>query len=248
MKLIITAACLLGQVREKNEDMALVGDLFVRDGSMSHVVDLSQTDRYLVAVADGMGGHSCGEVASSDVLHNLQYFISDFPAGLSTTDYNECIYEWLVSINHIIDAKGHLEREYRGMGTTLVAFVFYCGRFYWMNCGDSRFYRFRDNRLYQVSTDHSLNTLVGEDKHSHIITNCIGGGCSRSFIDIVEYTDDVKPNDLLLLCSDGLSDMIPDEFIQNQLCSGADANALCLTADRLGGLDNITAVTIKIVE
>ena len=248
MKLIVTAASLLGRVRGNNEDMALVGTEFVRDGSMTQEVDLYETDRFIVAVADGMGGHNAGEVASSDTLHNLQYFFGDLPAGLSTTDFNEYIYEWLVSINHIIDAKGHLVEGCRGMGTTLVAFVYYDRQFYWMNCGDSRLYCMRDDCLCQISTDHSLNTLVGENEHSHLITNCIGGGCKHSYIDIVECTEHVKAGDVFLLCSDGLSDMLPDETIQEQLRSNADANTLCLTADEAGGVDNITAITVKIVE
>ena len=107
MKFSISAACKVGCVRQNNEDMILVNDRLIRNSKHWTMVDTDTVDRYLIALADGMGGHNSGEVASSDVLHNLQFFFSDLPAGLKTGDFNEAIYEWLESINSIIDSKGH---------------------------------------------------------------------------------------------------------------------------------------------
>lgn len=144
MRLNILAASYVGCVRQKNEDMVLACHTCVREDSFADTVDLTDTDRSLTALADGMGGHLGGEVASSDVLHNLDYFFGDIPKGLSVSDYNEAIFEWLNSINNIIDSKGRSEACYHNMGTTLVAFAYFNKRFYWMNCGDSRIYRLHD--------------------------------------------------------------------------------------------------------
>lgn len=248
MKFSISAACKVGCVRQNNEDMILVNDRFIRNSKHWTMVDTDTVDRYLIALADGMGGHNSGEVASSDVLHNLQFFFSDLPAGLKTGDLNEAIYEWLESINSIIDSKGHENASYLDMGTTLVAMAYYGGQFYWMNCGDSRLYRQRDGVLLQITTDHSLNTLMGKAEHTNIITNCIGGGCKMSYIDMMQFqSGDVRSGDVFLLCSDGLSDMLEDPQICELLLNGADASKLCTSAEAAGGFDNVSACVIKIV-
>ena len=247
MKLSIYTASDVGRVRENNEDMILVSHCFVRNDKWTGEVDLNGRDRYLVALADGMGGHNCGEVASTDTLLNLDYFFNDVPADLSVADFTEAIYEWLDSINNIIDAKGHVDARYYGMGTTLVAFVYYNGEFYWMNCGDSRIYRLHKGQLQQLSTDHSLNTLMGSSEHTNVITNCIGGGCKTSYIDMVTCTPDVNAGDIFLLCSDGLTDMLTDQQIQQLLNDGADATALCNAAIEEGGFDNVSVCVIKVV-
>jgi protein phosphatase len=244
----ITADSRVGCVRENNEDLLLMGSEFVRNGSLHLHQSTESIDRYLFALADGMGGHSSGEVASSDVLHNLQFFYSDIPAGLTPGDFNEMIYEWLVSINHIIDSKGHSSPVFREMGTTLVAFAYYNGEYYWLNCGDSRLYRLHNGQLTQMTTDHSLSNLLGEKDHSSIITNCIGGGCKNSYIDIVKCTENIQAGDTFLLCSDGLSDMINDDDIKQLLSKGADATMLCEEAEKAGGYDNVSAIVIKVVD
>ncbi len=242
MKIDISASCRLGCVRSNNEDMVLVDQWCVRNGQVKTEADTDDVDRYLIAVADGMGGHNCGEVASSDVLHNLQFFFSDLPVGMDTGNFNETIYEWLSSINHTFECKGAYDERYIKMGTTLVALAYYGHQFYWMNCGDSRIYRFRANTLTQLSTDHSLNTLVGDNSHSNIITNCIGGGCKHSYIDIVRCTDDVMPGDTFLLCSDGLTDMLSPQTIASKLAEGCSADALGQLAEEAGGFDNVSAI------
>lgn len=247
MKLNISAASYVGSVRHNNEDMVLVGSRFIRNDQYWTMADTTDNDRYLVALADGMGGHSSGEVASSDTLHNLQFYFGDLPSNLSVEDFNEAIFEWLESMNHIIDSKGRSDARFEGMGTTLVALGYYNNNFYWMNCGDSRFYRMHGQSLKQISTDHSLSNLVGSGEHSNIITNCIGGGCKMSYIDMVQCTADINSGDVLLLCSDGLTDMLTDMEILTLLESGADAAKLCKAAEQAGGYDNVSAAVIKIV-
>ena len=248
MKLIISAASRVGCIRTNNEDMLLVNDSYVRNGKMSTEVNMEEHDRYLLALADGMGGHQSGEVASSDVLHNLQFFFSEIPSNLRPGDFNESIYEWLESINNIIDSKGQMDPAYRGMGTTLVALAYYDGEFYSMNCGDSRFYRLHLGKLRQLTTDHSLSNLMGSSEHSNVITNCIGGGCKNSYIDMMQCTHDIQPKDTFLLCSDGLNDMISDIEIEGMLNDGYDADALCHAAELAGGVDNVSAIVFKVVE
>lgn len=246
MNLCVTAASRVGCVRKNNEDMILVGSSFIRNDSFNTNIELTLEKRTILAVADGMGGHNSGEVASSDALHNLQFFFNDIPSGLSAGEFNEMMVVWLESINNIIDSKGRVDDRYKGMGTTLVGIAYYGGNFFSMNCGDSRLYRLRNGSLKQLTTDHSLNNMLGSTKHCSIITNCIGGGNKNSYMDIVRMTDDVQPSDIYLLCSDGLSDMLNDQQIEIMLKSGGDADALCQAAIEAGGFDNVSACVIEV--
>ena len=241
----ISAASWTGRVRRQNEDMVLVNDRFIREDSYQTQVVLGREDRLLVAVADGMGGHNRGDVASNDTLHNLHYFFYDIPSCLTVGDFNEAIVEWLESINNYIASKGRADVQFKGMGTTLVGIAYYNRDFYSMNCGDSRLYRFRNHQLIQLTTDHSLNNMNAGEKRSNIITNCIGGGCRSSFIDMVQMTDDMLQGDVFLLCSDGLTDMLPDEAIIELLEQNADADALCSAAIKAGGIDNVSSCVIN---
>lgn len=241
----ITSASKVGCVRSQNEDMILVGTHFVRNDGFDTRIDLTNNDRYMIAVADGMGGHNSGDVASSDALHSLQFFFHDLPTGLDPSGFNEMIVGWLDHINNLIASKGRSNEQYKGMGTTLVGLTFYEGEFYSLNCGDSRLYRFRDGELTQLTSDHSLSNMLGSSHHSNIITNCIGGGCSTSFIDIVKITDDVKTGDVYLLCTDGLTDMLPDHILTTLLTNGSDANNLCDAAVAAGGLDNVSCCVLQ---
>lgn len=241
----MTAASKVGCVRSQNEDMVLLGSHFVRNDAFSTRVDLTNSDRYIMAVADGMGGHNRGDVASSDALHNLEFYFHDLPTGLSPESIKDKFEDWLDSINNIIDSKGRSDEQYKGMGTTLVGLAFYEGQFYTLNCGDSRLYRFRDGDLTQLTSDHSLSNMLGSSQHSNVITNCIGGGATSSFIDIVNITDDIKEGDVYMLCSDGLTDMLPDSIIYTLLAEGSDANTLCDAAVAAGGLDNVSCSVLQ---
>lgn len=241
----MTAASKVGCVRSQNEDMVLLGSHFVRNNAFSTRVDLTNSDRYIMAVADGMGGHNRGDVASSDALHNLEFYFHDLPTGLSPESIKDKFEDWLDSINNIIDSKGRSDERYKGMGTTLVGLAFYEGQFYTLNCGDSRLYRFRDGDLTQLTSDHSLSNMLGSSQHSNVITNCIGGGATSSFIDIVNITDDIKEGDVYMLCSDGLTDMLPDSIIYTLLAEGSDANTLCDAAVAAGGLDNVSCCVLQ---
>lgn len=242
----ITSASRVGCVRSQNEDMILVDHRFVRNDSYQTRVILGHEDRFIMAVADGMGGHNRGDVASCDALKSLQFYFHDIPSNLSAGDFNEAIAGWLDSINNFVAAKGRADEQYKGMGTTLVGMVFYHGDFYSINCGDSRLYLFRDGQLTQLTTDHSLSNFLKLEKRTNVITNCIGGGCTSSYIDMARMTSDVKVGDVYLLCSDGLSDMLDDRQIEQLFQVGTNADALCNAAIEAGGFDNISCCVITI--
>ncbi len=227
--------------------MVLAYDKFVRGEAYHTELMTENLDRFVIALADGMGGHQAGEVASADTLANLHFFINDLPKGLSVSEFNEMMIIWLESVNNMIASKGHVDPSMAEMGTTLVGIAYYGGKFYWMNCGDSRLYRLRDNKLTQLSTDHSLNTMNGEKRHSNVVTNCIGAGCKNSFMDMYEFTNDVLPGDVYLLCSDGLSDMVQDSDIEGLLNDGSSANRLCEAAIEAGGYDNVSACVVSVM-
>jgi len=132
------------------------------------------------------------------------------------------------------------------MGTTLVGFMVYENKFFWINCGDSRIYRYHSGMLTQISSDHSLNNLMGVHEHSNVIVNCIGGGCKTSYIDLVEFTEYVTDGDLFILCSDGLTDMLGDIEIERVLAAGGASEELCAAAITAGGYDNISVCAVKV--
>lgn len=246
-RIVITAASRVGCVRKNNEDMVFAYDKFVRSEAYQTEFMTENVDRFVIALADGMGGHLAGEVASADTLENLRFFVSDMPKGLSVSEVNKTMEVWLESIHKIITSKGHADPSMEGMGTTLVAVIYYEGKYFWINCGDSRLYRLRDGKLAQLTTDHSLNTLRGEKRHSNIITNCIGAGCKHTYMDMVEFTDDFRRGDVYMVCSDGLSDMVSDDVIEQMMINGVSANRLCEAAIEKGGFDNVSVCVFSVM-
>lgn len=239
-KITLTAASRIGCIRSNNEDMVLAYDTFVRSDVYCTEFLTENTDRFVIALADGMGGHRAGEVASEQVLDSLKFFISDIPQGLSIGEFDETMIVWLQSINNNINRQGRADSALLEMGTTLVGVIYYGGKYFWINCGDSRLYRLRDGKLVQITTDHSLSNARGEKKHSNIITNCIGAGCKNSYLDIFEFTADFKQGDIYMLCSDGLNDMVPNATIEQLMNEGCTANDLCEAAIEAGGYDNVS--------
>jgi len=245
-RITLTAASRVGCVRSNNEDMVLAFDKLVRSDAYQTEFQSENFGRFILALADGMGGHRAGEVASELVLSNLQYFIGDLPKGLSAEEVHQHMKEWLLSVNTVVNSRGSADISLRDMGTTLVGVLNYGDHYFWMNCGDSRLYRLRDGRLQQLTTDHSLNNMTGQQKHSHVITNCIGAGCKHLYLDMEEMTDDFLDGDVYLLCSDGLNDMVPDAEIQRLMLEGSTANGLCEAAIEAGGYDNVSALVFRV--
>jgi len=245
-RIVLTAASRVGCVRTNNEDMVLAYDKMIRSEAYATEFDSDNTDRFVIAVADGMGGHNAGEVASETTLSNLKFFLGDMPRGLSTNEFEELMIEWLHSINQTINGRGRVNSALAEMGTTLVGVIYYNGHVFSMNCGDSRLYRLRDGHLTQMTSDHSLNNMTGQKKHSNVITNCIGAGCKNSYMDLLDFTEDFKAGDVYLLCSDGLNDMVNDEEIEGLLNEGCTANRLCEEAITNGGFDNVSTCVFTV--
>lgn len=247
-KLNVYVSSRVGCVRKNNEDMILAGSGTYRDAEWrGEGIMLSPKDKYCVAVCDGMGGQAAGEVASEDVAVQLRKFMQQIPSGLDAIELMQTLEQWQSDEHDYLIQRGNDDESLRGMGTTLVSLIYYEDKVYWMNCGDSRLYLFRDGKLTQVSRDHNLFNLTHRPEDSHIILNCMGGGCETSYIDIEEITSTHLDGDLYLLCSDGLVDMIPDEMIQDILISGGRARELTEAACDAGGYDNVSVCIVEFI-
>ena len=196
----------------------------------------------LWAVADGMGGHRDGEVASRMVCDAL----SDFqPDG----SFEEAI---AAATRRVQDVNGHLYRTAEGAdvadraGSTVVLMLLRGSQLAVLWAGDSRVYRWRDGRLEQLSRDHSLAELTGSaEVESNIITRAVG---IQSDLTLDLYRDMVRPDDRFLLCSDGLTRVVPDDLIC-ELMVGTDlqntVGRLIKAALDAGGPDNVTALVAE---
>lgn len=224
----------VGRERETNEDSFLVDDRLV-----------------LFAVADGMGGHSAGEIASFTALEALRANIAS----------SKSLEEAIRTANKAVYDKAHQKPEWSGMGTTITAFaVTPDGRPVIGHVGDSRAYLLRDSELSQLTEDHSLveelvreGRITEEQAEVHpqraIITRALG---IESDIEIDIYTTQLRTGDRILICSDGLTSMIRPEqtsrILQLEDDPGHAAESLVDAANDAGGEDNITAVVIDVLD
>lgn len=246
LKITVSASSKTGMVRDHNEDAVLVSHQVARDSDLNTSVFLDSDERYVVAVCDGLGGQNAGEVASMDAVEQLMKRVDTLRTGLSPDHVAKLMHEWVKDEHAYLNESGIDEPSMEGMGTTLVGMLFYEGNIFWMNCGDSRLYRFRNEVLCQISEDHSLMQITHKPEDAHIITNCLGGGGEDAFIDFNDVTNEVLEGDVFLLCSDGLTDMLTDEEIEALLQKGADASTLTDAAVQNGGLDNVSVCQITI--
>jgi protein phosphatase len=243
MKFVISSACDVGCLRSNNEDKVMLPGIIFTDDRY----DLTfETDKCVAfAVADGMGGHNAGEVASRIVLEELDFFIKNIDPGFSPESLNHAINQWAKQVHLKLQQLGGQRAEYSGMGTTLVGLLYYFGRIFWFNAGDSRLYRLCNGILRQISRDHSLIEATGnKDLPSNILVNSIGGG-ARAYVEMEEITAKTFNGDIYLLCSDGLTDMVADENIENLLISRRGVSELLDEAKKNGGRDNISAVIVE---
>ena len=236
----------VGLVRSYNED--------------SVAVDSSSG---IVVLADGMGGHRAGEVASrmatENVLAYLKSYVARLEQGATEPILSKGITRAVLKANRAIYELGRSRSDYEGMGTTLAATVFFGNTVTLANVGDSRVYRLRGNRLMQLSREDSLLRhqvqvgLISEQQTSHshnrgLVTQALGINEQLSPHVIQESA---YPGDVFLICSDGLTDLVGDGDIA--LILGAlEANLplaathLVQLANDLGGRDNVTVALVKI--
>lgn len=230
-----------GMRRETNQDYMYTSEIPV--GNLPN----------LFLVADGMGGHAAGDYASRFTVEK----VVDYARQSAKREPVAILRAAVKEANELLLAQASTDPQKEGMGTTLVAAVVDNDRLYVANVGDSRLYVLNQEKIVQITRDHSLveeMVRLGEmDKEEakdhpdkHIITRAIG-----VFADVhVDFFETViKPGDIILMCSDGLTNMVDDENIRQIVRGQRDiaerTEKLIETANRNGGRDNITVVIVE---
>ncbi len=208
----------------------------------------------LLALADGMGGHAAGEVASQLVIAALAHLDDDEPGGDLLSKLDDAVHQGNAAIAAHVDAEPELE----GMGTTLTAILFAGNRLGLVHIGDSRGYLFRDGELTQITKDDTfVQTLVdegritAEEAHSHPQRSLIMRALTGHEVDPTLIMREARAGDRYLLCSDGLSDPVSHDTILEALQIenvNESADRLIELALRGGGPDNVTVVVADVVD
>lgn len=244
MKLEIQGLSKVGMIRTNNEDMISLGGILLRDDVLSFPIQLDDESQFHLLVADGMGGHEYGERASQGLLEFLVQCFKDgwiHPETLEN-DLRFQVRSFSVRLNHQAAEEGQL----MPMGCTLTGVVWSQGKVYLLNAGDSRTYRFRNGILRQLTQDETVRAITGNPYDSKGLVNCIGGGC-EGHLHVADITERLSEGDQLLICSDGLTDMVPDEDIEKVLSESEDpADELYALACRNGGEDNVSIILAQI--
>ncbi len=244
MRLKIAAQTDTGCVRTNNEDIGLVQEELVCDAPVQVVLNSTTDMPVVVAVADGMGGHKGGEVASQIAVEKLIEWRRQLPADADYNSACETLSAWVTATDRYIHDEGERDNTLKGMGSTLVGLTFTLKTVFAFNIGDSRLYRFRDGWLRQISRDHSAKNLTDNPgTPSNLIYNSLGAG-NNAFADYFNIGDTIQNNDVFLLCSDGLTDMVSDDRIEELLKTGASTRQLIDEAREAGGRDNITVIAV----
>lgn len=221
----------------------------------------------LAILADGMGGHRGGEMASAITVSTVLETVSEKMRTIKSGETDEAtgysleslaVHEAVMLANKNVHDSSEANAQYRGMGTTVVVTLFYDDRFTVAHVGDSRLYRLRDMELEQITRDHSLmQELIDRGFYTpeqarnslnkNLVTRAIGID-ENVQIDIQE--DIVMTGDIYLLCSDGVSDMIEDSLIKSTLLENENdlekaAIEIIRLANEHGGKDNISALLVK---
>jgi PPM family protein phosphatase len=240
MRLVFAAATDVGRMRKNNEDSYL-------------------SSQPVAAVADGMGGHSAGEVASAIAIEELAA-LRDRGPWENETAATDDLKQAILRANRRIREMAARDRKLNGMGTTLVALLEDGDMVHVANVGDSRGYLLRQGELSQVTVDHSLvqelvddGRLSPEDAERHpqrsVITRALGIDPEVEF-DLFTYK--LQVGDRLLLCSDGLSDVVEPAQIRKVLLRVRNAHRaareLVTVANANGGPDNITVIVVDAVD
>ncbi len=242
MDLTVAARTDVGMIRSGNEDAFFA--------HATHQLGL-------FIVADGMGGHAAGEVASEMAVQIVSRELSEL-ADLHGDGVRDRVSYALREANRAIFERTLAESDKQGMGTTASVLMLSGKRYLIGQVGDSRIYMMREGALKQLTKDHSYvqeqvdaGLLTPEQAryhpYSNVITRCVGAGES---IEPDTFAGEVKPGDVFLVASDGLTGMVDDRRLQQLLLSRATArrvvDALIAEANYRGGLDNITAIVVQV--
>lgn len=258
LKIDVGHASDVGLVRSLNEDSLITLRLVLGEGSR----DISFG---LYAVADGVGGYEGGEIASNLALRVLAGSIVKsllLPKlqgelhGLNQELVSQVLIDGVKAANSEVFAQGQVRGN--SIGTTLAAALVIEDTAYITNVGDSRVYLLEDEQLRQVTTDHSLvaalvaaGEITPEEVYAHprrnVITRCLG---TRESVEVDLFTEELKPGNSLILCSDGLWEMVRDNEIKDIVLKADNAQAACEQlvelANQNGGVDNISAIVVKL--
>jgi protein phosphatase len=230
----------------------------IRKGNEDSLHASANAYRGLFIVADGMGGHAAGEVASEMAVDIVSHDLSDLN-DLDASEAHERVAEALRDANRAVFERTRTERDKLGMGSTVSALLLSETKYVVGHVGDSRIYLVRDGQLYQLTKDHSLVQeqvdagLITPDQarrhpQSNVITRCIG---MADEIEPDVFDGEARVGDSFLLASDGLTGMVEDRRIQQLLLSRAKperiVDALIQEANINGGNDNITAVVVRVL-
>jgi len=224
-------------------------------------------DENLFVVADGMGGHSSGEVASKLAAQTIDEFFRRTQDYEATWPYRldpgmgyieNRLINGIRFANHKIFEKASNELRYKGMGTTVVMAQVQGEQVYVAHVGDSRCYRVRGSEIWQVTRDHSLLEDYKEAKpdmtleeernfpHRNVITRALG---MRDTVQVDLRTEPLQDGDQFLLCSDGLSGMVSDDGILDVLTTAGGlepaVEELIRRANEAGGIDNTTVLLLE---
>lgn len=238
--------------------------MLLRSAASTHVGMKRQSneDRYAIVadlglylVADGMGGHKAGQVASHLAAEGSIRAIEVLQGA--SVSLAERLRHAVVCANREIFTVAQAKPELSGMGTTFVGMLFGGGRLALAHVGDSRAYLLRQGRLHGLTDDHSIvgellrrheisEADVAQHPHRHVLTRALGIR-PRTEPDLAEMTP--QEGDVFIMCSDGLTGFVDDSEIAEHLMSEPDleaaAEALVDTANRAGGQDNITVLLVR---
>jgi protein phosphatase len=242
MKLIYAGKSDKGKLRKTNEDF--------------YACQKINDDEYLFVVADGMGGHQAGDVASK--LGTLTFIRQYISLRESKIPIQEALRESIAGANDKILEKATEDLQKRGMGTTFSAAVLSDMTAHIVHVGDSRIYIARGNEMARLTTDHTFvekmveeGRLTEQEARDHPQKNILymSLGARQSFTPEISESFGLKDNDMLVLCSDGLNNMVTDEEIKkyiNDYNPSKAVDKLVKLANENGGIDNITLLVIHV--
>jgi serine/threonine protein phosphatase PrpC len=251
----------VGQIREHNEDNFLVADLSKRSRGLLEANRLASVGPFghLFAVCDGMGGAAAGEVASQlavDIIYERMVDGLDQKSDVARDEIARRLVRAVETAGFRIFQEAKADRSRRGMGTTVTAAALVDDHLFFAQVGDSRGYILRDGVLTQVTRDQSLvnqlieaGQLTAEEaetfEHNNIILQALG---TSDTVQVDLTFVEVRPGDVMLLCSDGLSGMVRFDEIRETMRTAGDPVEVCkaLTerANLGGGHDNITVIIV----
>ena len=248
---IEAAACSTRGIREHNEDSFLLSNIAGGTGIEDSMESFFSSDlqKGIFCVADGMGGHAAGDVASQFIVNELNQKYQEY-AFLEDADAIKRSFETIIKSIHADLIKKGIDDDTEKMGSTCCGIftVGALGGFF--NVGDSRVYRMRNGFLQQLSRDHSLSSYI-PDAAKNIIVNAMGAGIAEVQVDIRISESVIVPRDIFLLCSDGVHGAVDDEKLEDMLGQETDtirmAQAVVDEAVRNNSDDNCTAVIIKVL-